>query len=223
VPITDYNKKKPLEVSSTNDSGTIQDKAQPVLISGSGTESINEESNPGSNGLTSAAPVETDEITIKQEFNGYIDEVQVVNQESGGGSLDIEVLDSNDNVLASVKSSNLTQGTLNFVEIPTSNYSRELNNEKVTIRISGTTSTALYDNSFDGDSISFSGSDHLAAYRTTGDLTVDESKTGTGDIVIDFTNISDAQDIAVYDQNGNLLDYEIESLDTAAETGVIWA
>jgi len=50
-----------------------------------------------------------------------------------------------------------------------------------------------------------------------------DSTTGTGDIVIDFSNISDAQDIAVYDENGNLLDYEIESLDTAAETGVIWA
>jgi len=86
MPITDYNKKKPLEISSTNDSGTTQDKAQPILVTGG-----------------------------------------------------------------------------------------------------------------------------------------DDSTTGTGDIAVDFTNISDAQDIAVYDENGNLLDYEIESLDTAAETGVIWA
>jgi len=86
MPISDYNKKKPLEVSSTNDSGTTQDKAQPILVTGG-----------------------------------------------------------------------------------------------------------------------------------------DDSTTGTGDIVIDFTNIADEQDIAVYDENGNLLDYEIESLDTSAETGVIWA
>jgi len=51
----------------------------------------------------------------------------------------------------------------------------------------------------------------------------DDSSTGNGDIVIDFTNVSDAQDLAVYDQNGNLLDYEIENLDTANETAVLWA
>jgi len=49
-----------------------------------------------------------------------------------------------------------------------------------------------------------------------------ESQTGTGYIIVDFTNISDAQDIAIYDQNDNLLDYEIEKLDTTAETAVIW-
>lgn len=51
----------------------------------------------------------------------------------------------------------------------------------------------------------------------------DDSETGNGDIVIDFTNVNDAQDIAVYDQNGNLLDYEVENLDTTAETAVLWA
>ncbi|AFH22335.1 hypothetical protein OSG_eHP23_00030 [environmental Halophage eHP-23] len=59
------------------------------------------------------------------------------------------------------------------------------------------------------------------------DLTYDaedvtDATTGNGDIVIDFTNISGPEDIAVYDQNGNLLDYEIEDLDTTAETGVLW-
>ena len=51
----------------------------------------------------------------------------------------------------------------------------------------------------------------------------DDQTTGTGDIVIDFTNIAGPEDIAIYDQNGNLLDYEIESLDTTAETATIWA
>lgn len=50
----------------------------------------------------------------------------------------------------------------------------------------------------------------------------DDSTTGNGDIVIDFTNIADAQDIAVYDQNDNLLDYEIEELDTTNNTAVLW-
>ncbi len=50
----------------------------------------------------------------------------------------------------------------------------------------------------------------------------DDSKTGNGDIVIDFANISGPEDIAVFDQNDNLLNYEIESLDTVAETAVLW-
>jgi len=50
----------------------------------------------------------------------------------------------------------------------------------------------------------------------------DDSTTGNGDIILNFSNIAGPEDIAVYDQNGNLLDYEIESLDTTAETGVIW-
>jgi len=51
----------------------------------------------------------------------------------------------------------------------------------------------------------------------------DDSTTGTGDVVIDFSNISGAEDIAVYDQNDNLLDYEIENLDTNNNTAVLWA
>jgi len=44
MPITDYNKKKKLEVSSKNDSGTTQDKAQPVLVKGETTFDISEAS-----------------------------------------------------------------------------------------------------------------------------------------------------------------------------------
>lgn len=50
-----------------------------------------------------------------------------------------------------------------------------------------------------------------------------DSETGTGDIVLDWTNISSASDIAVYDSNGNLLPYEIESFDATAETATLWA
>jgi len=44
----------------------------------------------------------------------------------------------------------------------------------------------------------------------------------TGDIILDWTNISSESDIAVYDQDGNLLGYEIESFDATAEEAVLW-
>lgn len=55
-------------------------------------------------------------------------------------------------------------------------------------------------------------------YLTSGD----DSQTGNGEIVLDWSGISGPEDIAVFDQNDNLLDYEIEELDTTNETGVIW-
>jgi hypothetical protein len=39
----------------------------------------------------------------------------------------------------------------------------------------------------------------------------DDSTTGTGDIILDWTNISSEADIAFFDENNNLLDYYIES------------
>lgn len=51
---------------------------------------------------------------------------------------------------------------------------------------------------------------------------VSESETGNGYIWIPFDNISDAQDLAVYDQNDNLLDYEVEDLDTTRRKAVLW-
>lgn len=49
----------------------------------------------------------------------------------------------------------------------------------------------------------------------------DDSTTGTGEIVLDWTNISSESDIAVYDENDNLLDYWIESFDASDETATI--
>lgn len=43
-----------------------------------------------------------------------------------------------------------------------------------------------------------------------------------GNITIDWTNVSSESDIAVYDQNDNLLGYEIESFDATSETAVLW-
>jgi hypothetical protein len=50
----------------------------------------------------------------------------------------------------------------------------------------------------------------------------DESATGTGAIRVDFSNINQESDIAVVDQSGALLDYEIEQLDASSGKGVIW-
>jgi hypothetical protein len=55
-------------------------------------------------------------------------------------------------------------------------------------------------------------------YITSGD----DSTTGTGVVVLDWSNINGVNDIAVYDQNGNLLNYQIEKLDTTNKTGLIW-
>ena len=49
----------------------------------------------------------------------------------------------------------------------------------------------------------------------------DDSTTGTGEIVLDWTNITSKADIGVYDENDNLLDYYFESFDATAETAVI--
>ena len=50
----------------------------------------------------------------------------------------------------------------------------------------------------------------------------DDSTTGTGEIVLDWTNISSKSDIGVYDENDTLLDYYFESFDTGNSTAVIW-
>jgi len=50
----------------------------------------------------------------------------------------------------------------------------------------------------------------------------DDSTTGVGEIILDWTNISSKADIAIYDENNNLLDYYFESFDDTEETAVIW-
>ena len=50
----------------------------------------------------------------------------------------------------------------------------------------------------------------------------DDSTTGTGEVVLDWSNISSQADIGVYDENDNLLDYYFESFDATNETAVIW-
>lgn len=55
-------------------------------------------------------------------------------------------------------------------------------------------------------------------YITSGD----DQTTGTGQVVIDWTNVSAESDIAVYDDSDSLLSYEIEDFDATAETALLW-
>ncbi|MFW6001922.1 MAG: DUF2341 domain-containing protein [archaeon] len=50
----------------------------------------------------------------------------------------------------------------------------------------------------------------------------DDSTTGTGEIVLDWSNISSESDIGIYDENDNLLDYYFESFDDTVEEAVVW-
>jgi hypothetical protein len=50
----------------------------------------------------------------------------------------------------------------------------------------------------------------------------DDSTTGTGDIVLDWTNINGKKDIEIRDNNNTLLDYYFETFDLVAEEAVAW-
>lgn len=50
----------------------------------------------------------------------------------------------------------------------------------------------------------------------------DDSTTGTGDIVIDWTNVSSKSDISFFDNNKNLLDYTFEEFDTSNNKAIAW-
>jgi len=217
MPITDYNKKKKLEVTNTNDSGTTQDKAQPVLISGidkNYSSTTNDEFN-----------VAVSETNVKLDFEGIISEFSFEAEKDDTAT--VEVIGSNSNILAS-KSISTTSNSLATASFSSSDYSRNINkDETVTVKVSAGSGTSLVTvntnfNGFENISGDYPAQDVLSEFSAI-KIDTKEPITGTGNIGVDFTNIAGPEDIAVYDQNGNLLDYEIESLDTAAETGVIWA
>lgn len=49
-----------------------------------------------------------------------------------------------------------------------------------------------------------------------------EATTGTGNIVLDWTDISSKADIGIYDENDALLNYHFEDFDATAKTAVVW-
>jgi len=350
MPITDYNKKKKLEVSSTNDSGTTQDKAQPVLIEGESdfnvsnssfkNDSFDPSSQVSTNDITDAVFADSGTklyITDRQNIFEYdlssAFEVATASFNTsfkvtqGSQTPDIESVtlsDTGDKLYVSDTGQSTSFSRINEYDLTTNfdlstisfNSSSNLTefghglaiddtgsrlyisdsfNDKifqyelstpfsissasqvgsfdvssessgpfgVTIvddggkiylaENTGTTifqydlstdydiTTASFNNQsfdvssetsdvedvfFDSGKMLVTGSTNNNVYRYNITPSQSESTTGTGDVVIDFTNINSTnpeEDIAVYDQNGNLLDYEIESLDTSAETGVIWA
>jgi len=339
MPITDYNKKKPLEVSSTNDSGTTQDKAQPVVVEGEGTyrtSSISfvdsKDLSGQSSTVTGAAFNNSGSKLYVTEANGTVFEYDLstnfdVSTAVFNQSLDVSgfaespediiwnddgtsfyLPDSNDGevfqydlstafdistagpstpldvssetndptgisfsnngeaLFVSAGDENVYKYSLGTAyDLSTavfqlfSDFSSELsdlvdinvNNNGKDLHLLGSVDDKIFEYEFtdpnnitetvfqssesvsedsDPQGLLFNddglkvymvgtGSDKIYEYDT-GSL---DSKTGTGDIIVDFTNIAGPEDIAVYDENGNLLDYEVESLDTSAETGVIWA
>ena len=50
----------------------------------------------------------------------------------------------------------------------------------------------------------------------------DDSATGTGEVAIDWSGISGPEDVAVFDEGGNLLDYHIEAFDASNQRATIW-
>jgi len=222
--VQDFNRQKKLDVDSVSGTPTV-DKATPIIVKGASTESIDEEHiTDSSDSLSYALPQETDLFDIKPNVSGYIDGVYVFSYQTA--DIFVEILDSNDNVIATSSITTINADNFEWVSLSQSDYSRELSDEQISVRIDNDSEdlvqTELYTYSYDGDGIEITNSEQATGYRFNGTRTLSESKTGNGDIVIDFTNISDAQDIAVYDQNDNLLDYEIEDLDTTSETAVLW-
>jgi hypothetical protein len=273
MPIKDYNKKKKLEVSSTNDSGTTQDKAQPILLRGndftgidgfeSGSSQLNWESTTnytidsnseisGNNSLQISSSnssgknasrsldstINSDgktilfKIKIDNQTGNQSDSVSLKGTDTGTDKITINFNgDGSLNFNGSSTSFNWSSGVIYDVEIKVdfSNNEADLIIDDQTVVSNEPLATpsinpAQVDTFVLNNDTSYSGAAVNAFFdRLTYTASAEDSINSGGDIGVDFTNISDAQDIAVYDQNGNLLDYEIESLDTAAETGVIWA
>lgn len=228
MPITDYNKIKKLDVTDINDPGASFGKAQPVILSGFETDS--EDAFSSDENTADTSTVTTNCTTSTKMF---VSKVSYGISSISGTDTDVtvEIINSNSNIVASKTVNKSTTG-LDEINFSNSDYSSLLNNENFEIKVelssglqyqgtqtSSNTTIASYTNQNTtrrGTTVT-----QDFTYEFT-EIVQDDSKTGNGDIVIDFTNISDAQDIAVYDQNGNLLDYEIEDLDTTSETATLW-
>mgnify|MGYP002762143678 CR=1 FL=1 len=236
MPITDYNKKKKLEVSSTNDSGTTQDKAQPIIVRQGAKLTGTTKSEADSGSTTTSRREFATVLSLKKDAL-----VTTVGFESNDNTdVNIKIERNSDGKILAEKTVTPVAQSFTEVSFTTGDYTvfpssgdtvnviiSESGTASLRTGSSGTRSNTLF-NITNDDTTSeverIAGTQNsnggTAIQCETYDLSA--AKTGTGDIVIDFTNISDAQDIAVYDENGNLLDYEIEDLDTTAETAVLW-
>jgi len=237
MPITDYNKKKPLEVSSRNDSGTTQDKAQPIIVRQGAKLTGTTKSEADSGSTTTSRKEFATVLSLKKDAL-----VTTVGFESNDNTdVTIKIQRNSDSKILAEKTVTPVAQSFTEVSFTAGDYtSFPSSGDTVNVFITesgtaslrsgsgGTRSNTLFDitnNDTTNEVERIAGTQNSNGGTAIQCETYESgaSKTGTGDVTIDFTNISDAQDIAVYDENGNLLDYEIESLDTAAETGVIWA
>jgi hypothetical protein len=272
--ISQYNKKKKLNVSSVNGTPTV-DKAQPVVLKGNsftgvdgfesggsqlGWESLSNFSIDnngeifGDNSLKCTAasdriqegkildtPISSDgkilEFFVKIDNQGSAGldgtEIQLegdqakINLVNFQGDGDVDTDTSNQIGNWSPGEVYKVKATLNF---PNSEYDIEIENIDSGETIGSSTNVGFATagdnitrlnivNDTQRDGITVNAFFDRLPYTAEAEKTTDAG----GDVFVDFTNISDAQDIALYDQKGNLLDYEVESLDTFNETGVLWA
>jgi hypothetical protein len=294
MPINDYNKKKDLEVTTQNDSGTTQDKAQPISIIGEvtpkefdGFEDGDFTSSPqwtepesggtatvqtntvknGSNALQ-ISHSDTSSIHTLEHDRGTSDSINdgdtyicwmrnsgqgaqlwsMTNTDGDKFGTDDRVAfwidESHDVFRFQVLGNSGNDITTDTTAIPTSDvwYRMEItlrpSQNEVNFRVYTSTNSLIIDktisnplnNQLEYIFMSYRNDDTSAYFDDSSYSTTDasspylnDSDKGNGSIILDWSNIADAQDIAVYDQNGNLLDYEIESLDTTAETATLWA
>lgn len=228
---SDYNKLKEISPTSTNDSGATVDKAQPVLLEmGRRDGSI---SSPESTNTTTSTSFD---VVVKEGYQAIPNYFVGIENANDSNSLDynLEVRDSSDNILVSQTGTIAAGDDLGVSEgtFSKEDYSRIPSNETITIVFESTNGVSFYYNSSipGEDELFFSvASGQSVPTRSGGsgfgigiDSVNDDTVTGTGSVGLDWTNISSESDIAVYDQNGNLLPYEIESFDATAETAVLW-
>jgi len=287
---TDYLKRKDLSVSSVNDGGTTQNKAQALIIKGEETTFNLNNSLDVSSNITDAeslafnddgsklyicdddsSPASVNEYSLSTAFDistaSFSQSLDV--SSSTSFPVDLSFNDTgtklflNDNTTANIYEYNLSTA----FDISTASFSQsfdvsnqegipdglEFNKQGTKMYITGVENANIYEynlsTAFDISTASFSQSFDVSNQDTNPEdvalnnnedkiyiagettqsvyeynfLDRQESKTGTGNIVIGFSNVNGAEDVGLYDQNGNLLDYEIESLDTTAETATIWA
>lgn len=277
--ISDYDRKKDLEVTSQNDSGSTISKSQPIIVTGAGSyqkpdtfEDGDFSSNPqwsrdnegtaevqqsivkngsyalrldggetlhydrGSNGGLDAGDVYQSWIYYDDTNDSYYalaDNVDVfgtnhINVRMSGNEADLNTSKSgSSNMYASLSTDTWYKVEFEIIDEGGGTYS-------VTGRIYDSSGTQLGSSNLGIDSANLqyvimqsgpvTGGGGTTYYDDVSYSTerATDNVEGTGDVVIDWTNISSESDIAVYDSNNDVLPYEVESFDSTSESAVIW-
>jgi len=233
MAVTDYNTKKLLDVDSVSGTPTI-DKATPIIVTGEGeaynigeatfSQSIStQDASPTgltwNNDGTKLYEIGNSDLIYEYDVSTAFDISTATFSQSistqdasptgltwnNDGTKLYEIGDSSDLIYEYDVSTAFDISTATFSQ---SISTQDANPQGLTWNNDG---TKLYEI---GNS-----SDLIYEYDIS---TATESKTGNGDIIIDWTNVSAESDLAVYGQNGNLLPYEIEEFDATNETATLW-